>query len=30
VIIAEEGVAYLKVDAKTFDAGMAETVAGKP
>ena len=29
VIIAEEGVAYLKVDAKTFDAGMAETVAGK-
>ena len=30
VIIAEEGVAYLKVDTKTFDAGMAETVAGKP
>jgi len=30
VIIAEEGVAYLKVEAKTFDAGMAETVAGKP
>ena len=29
VIIAEEGVAYLKVDTKTFDAGMAETVAGK-
>ena len=30
VIIAEEGVAYLKVDTKTFDAGRAETVAGKP
>jgi MFS family permease len=30
VIIAEEGAAYLKVDAKTFDAGRAETVAGKP
>ena len=30
VIIAEEGVAYLKLDTKTFDAGMAETVAGKP
>jgi MFS family permease len=30
VVIAEEGVAYLKVDAKTFDAGMAETAAGKP
>src|SRR5262249_45826115 len=28
VIIAEEGVAYLKVDAKTFDAPMAEAVAG--
>jgi MFS family permease len=30
VIITEEGVAYLKVDTKTFDAGRAETVAGKP
>ncbi|MBO0715773.1 MAG: hypothetical protein J2P55_00355, partial [Rhizobiales bacterium] len=27
VIIAEEGVAYLKVDAQTFDASMAEAVA---
>jgi MFS family permease len=27
VIIAEEGVAYLKVDAKSFDAAMAEAVA---
>jgi predicted MFS family arabinose efflux permease len=30
VIIAEEGVAYLKVDTKTFDAGRAEAVAGEP
>jgi MFS family permease len=29
VIIAEESVAYLKVDAKSFDAGMAEVVAGR-
>ena len=28
VIIAEEKVAYLKVDSKSFDAAMAETVAG--
>jgi MFS family permease len=28
VIIAEENVAYLKVDAKSFDAPMAEAVAG--
>jgi MFS family permease len=28
VIIAEEGVAYLKIDAKTFDAAMAERFAG--
>jgi predicted MFS family arabinose efflux permease len=28
VIIAEEGVAYLKVDAKSFDAATAEAVAG--
>jgi MFS family permease len=30
VIIAEENVAYLKVDAKSFDAAMAETVAQRP
>jgi MFS family permease len=29
VIIAEESVAYLKVDAKSFDAAMAEVVAGR-
>ena len=29
VIIAEENVAYLKVDSKTFDAAMAEAVAGR-
>jgi predicted MFS family arabinose efflux permease len=29
VIIAEESVAYLKVDAKSFDAPMAEAVAGR-
>jgi hypothetical protein len=29
VIIAEESVAYLKVDAKSFDAAMAEAVAGR-
>jgi MFS family permease len=29
VIIAEESVVYLKVDAKSFDAGMAEVVAGR-
>jgi predicted MFS family arabinose efflux permease len=29
VIIAEESVAYLKVDAKSFDAPMAEAVAGE-
>jgi MFS family permease len=28
VIIAEEGAAYLKVDAKSFDAAMAEAIAG--
>jgi MFS family permease len=28
VIIAEENLAYLKVDAKSFDAAMAEAVAG--
>ena len=30
VIIAEESVAYLKIDAKSFDAAMAEAVAGRP
>jgi hypothetical protein len=30
VIIAEEGVAYLKVDSKIFNAAMAEAVAGSP
>jgi predicted MFS family arabinose efflux permease len=29
VIIAEENVAYLKVDGKSFDAAMAEAVAGR-
>jgi predicted MFS family arabinose efflux permease len=29
VIIADENVAYLKVDSKSFDAAMAETVAGR-
>jgi hypothetical protein len=29
VIIAEESVAYLKIDAKSFDASMAEAVAGQ-
>jgi MFS family permease len=29
VIIAEESAAYLKVDSKSFDAAMAEAVAGK-
>jgi MFS family permease len=29
VIIAEENVAYLKIDSKSFDAAMAETVAGR-
>lgn len=28
VIIAEESLAYLKVDSKSFDAAMAEAVAG--
>lgn len=30
VIIAEEGVAYLKVDSKIYNAAMAEAVAGSP
>jgi len=30
VIVAEENVAYLKVDAKSFDAAMAEALAGQP
>jgi MFS family permease len=30
VIVAEENVAYLKVYAKSFDAAMAEAVAGQP
>jgi hypothetical protein len=29
VIIAEESLAYLKVDSKSFDAAMAEAVAAK-
>jgi hypothetical protein len=28
VIIAEESVAYLKIDSKSFNAAMAEAVAG--
>jgi hypothetical protein len=28
VIVAEENVAYLKVDAKSFDAAMAEALVG--
>jgi len=28
VVIAEEKLAYLKVDAKSFDAAMAESLAG--
>src|SRR5579862_5947633 len=30
VVIAEEKLAYLKVDAKTFDAAMAQSLAGAP
>jgi MFS family permease len=30
VVIAEEQLAYLKVDAKSFDAAMAESLAGSP
>ena len=30
VVIAEEKLAYLKVDAKSFDAAMAESLAGAP
>jgi MFS family permease len=30
VVIAEEKLAYLKVDAKTFDAAMAQSLAGTP
>jgi predicted MFS family arabinose efflux permease len=30
VVIAEEKLAYLKVDAKSFDAAMAQTLAGAP
>jgi hypothetical protein len=29
VIIAEENLAYLKVDSKSFDAAMAEAIAGR-
>jgi hypothetical protein len=29
VIIAEENIAYLKVEAKSFDVAMAEAVAGE-
>jgi ribose 5-phosphate isomerase len=29
VIIADESAAYLKVDSKSFDAAIAEAVAGK-